>query len=198
MFLSKLQTKFLNPQNIGKCADENGVARNASVVCGASLRIGLQINEQTQIIENAKFNALGCSCLISFAETLCDCIKGKNVKEVLEEFSAKSQGRKENLIENEIGDFPENRRHCLTLCFETFTSAINDFKAQKLESWNGDEVLICTCFGVSEREIEKAITENFCETVDEVTNICNAGGGCGSCQPLIEEIIENNRQESNN
>jgi NAD(P)H-nitrite reductase large subunit len=29
-------------------------------------------------------------------------------------------------------------------------------------------------------------------TVADVTRICNAGGGCGSCHQLIQEILETN------
>jgi NifU-like protein len=73
---------------------------------------------------------------------------------------------------------------------ETLQAAINDYRAARLETWNGDEALICTCFGVSETTIERAIVKNVLTTVEEVTETCNAGGGCGSCQPLIMEILD--------
>jgi len=56
--------------------------------------------------------------------------------------------------------------------------------------WNGDEALICTCFCVSERVIETEIAEKGLATVSEVIRACNAGGGCGSCHPLIQELLE--------
>ena len=39
-------------------------------------------------------------------------------------------------------------------------------------------------------EIEKVITEHDLTTVEEVTNYCKAGGGCGGCHGQIEKIIE--------
>ena len=49
--------------------------------------------------------------------------------------------------------------------------------------------VVCTCFGVTENEIERVIHENNLTTVDEVTNYCKAGGGCGGCKGEIEKII---------
>jgi len=43
---------------------------------------------------------------------------------------------------------------------------------------------------VSERTIESEIKKRGLTSVREVTKACNAGGGCGSCQPLIVEILE--------
>jgi NAD(P)H-nitrite reductase large subunit len=65
-----------------------------------------------------------------------------------------------------------------------------DFRAFQIEEWSGEKALICTCFGVSEETIENLVKENSLETIEEVTAACNAGGGCGSCQPLIQEIID--------
>ena len=64
------------------------------------------------------------------------------------------------------------------------------YRQTTLEEWAGEEVLICTCFGVSEKTIERVIQTCSLHTVKEVTRACNAGGGCGSCHPLIEDILE--------
>ena len=50
--------------------------------------------------------------------------------------------------------------------------------------------VVCNCFGVTDKEIERVITENDLRTVEEVTNYCKAGGGCGGCRGEIEKIIE--------
>jgi NifU-like protein len=43
---------------------------------------------------------------------------------------------------------------------------------------------------VTEAEIKKVVLENDLTTVDEVTNYCKAGGGCGGCKQRIAELIE--------
>jgi len=49
--------------------------------------------------------------------------------------------------------------------------------------------VVCECFGVTDREIERAIRENNLTSVEEVTNYTKAGGGCGGCHEAIQEII---------
>ena len=39
--------------------------------------------------------------------------------------------------------------------------------------------IVCECFGVTDREIERVIRENNLKTREEVTNYTKAGGGCG-------------------
>ena len=53
-----------------------------------------------------------------------------------------------------------------------------------------EDKVVCECFGVTEKEIERAIRENRLATVEEVTNYTKAGGGCGNCHPAIQEIID--------
>lgn len=49
-------------------------------------------------------------------------------------------------------------------------------------------MIVCLCEGVSCREIESAAQKGAC-SVEEVTLICSAGQGCGSCHEQILEII---------
>ena len=70
--------------------------------------------------------------------------------------------------------------------------AIREYSNAAREDWAGDEALICTCFFVSERTIEREIQTRGLTTVAEVTQACNAGGGCGSCHQLIQEILATN------
>jgi NifU-like protein len=86
-------------------------------------------------------------------------------------------------------DVPEERRHCIKMCREALQSALESYRSLVLEEWSGDEALICTCFGVSETTIEHAVEAGALQTIEEVTKSCSAGGGCGSCHPLIEEIL---------
>ena len=50
--------------------------------------------------------------------------------------------------------------------------------------------IVCTCFGVTDKEIERVIRENNLTTVEQVTNYTKAGGGCGGCKGQIQEIID--------
>jgi len=58
------------------------------------------------------------------------------------------------------------------------------------EELKGSGETVCYCFDVPDTVIRKVISENGCTEVEEVTEICDAGGGCTSCHPDIEELID--------
>ncbi|MGI8555212.1 MAG: iron-sulfur cluster assembly scaffold protein [Pyrinomonadaceae bacterium] len=184
--------KFHAPKYVGRAKSANAVGTNATFVCGAVLRFTLTIDKESKKITDAKFQTDGCGFLIAAAEVLAEKISGKNLAALhgLDESILMEQ------IENELGDFPSGRKHCLKLASETLHSAFNDFRAAQIEEWAGEKALICTCFGVAEERIEKLVAENSLRTVEAVTDACNAGGGCGSCRILIQEIIDSQEQEA--
>jgi len=187
----KVGEKFNSARNAGKAAGANAVGVNATFVCGAVLRFTLRIEKQTKEIQAAKFKTNGCGYLIAAAETLTEKIVGKRLTDI-------HRFEKENLaseIESAVGKFSAHRMHCLEIAIETLQSALADFRALQIEEFAGERALICTCFGVSEETIENLIAEKSLVSVEEVTDACNAGGGCGSCQPLIREIIDVARRE---
>ena len=81
---------------------------------------------------------------------------------------------------------------CASLARDALLDAIREYSNAARDDWAGDEALICTCFFVSERTIEREIQTRGLTTVAEVTGACNAGGGCGSCHQLIQEILATN------
>ena len=180
-FPESISKHFNNPQNGGEAVSFNCDAANASFICGSAIRFSLRI--EGQIIEEIRFKTNGCGFLVAAADRLADLVKGKNLA------SLHGLDRIESEIERELGEFPAERRHCLALSIETLRRALADFRKTLLDEFKGEIALICTCFGVSEGEVEKLVSEN-CQTVEEVSAKCNAGAGCGSCQPLIQEIID--------
>jgi NifU-like protein len=49
--------------------------------------------------------------------------------------------------------------------------------------------LVCKCFRVSETEIRAVLAENEISEVEQVSELCKAGRGCGRCHEQIEELI---------
>ena len=58
-----------------------------------------------------------------------------------------------------------------------------------------EEELICTCFQVTEKEIRNCIAEYETTEIDEVTNICEAGGNCQTCHILIQLFIDQHQED---
>ncbi|CAN5503493.1 hypothetical protein BH24ACT4_BH24ACT4_07520 [soil metagenome] len=50
-------------------------------------------------------------------------------------------------------------------------------------------VLVCHCLAVNDRQIEAAALCGAASVRDSV-GACGAGGVCGGCRPVIEEILE--------
>ncbi len=185
----KIGEKFRSPRRAGRAAGANAVGTEASFVCGAAARFTLRIERETKEILEARYQTNGCGFLIAAAEKLAEKLAGGK----LTELHGLDHAELQREIENEIGEFPSSRRHCADLCLDALQAALADFRAAQLEEFTGEKALVCTCFGVSEETIERAVNENSLETVEEVIDACRAGGGCGSCQPLIQDILENAR-----
>jgi NifU-like protein len=174
---------FFNPRNVGEAGEPRFIGRSGSFQCGAILRVSLHIDESQRITE-AKFKAAGCSVLVAAASLLIDEVIGKTTGE-----GAAAAQHLDQLAEK-LGTLPADRNECVLLACEALVSAIRSYSDSARDEWDGDEALICTCFCVSERTIEREIQENGLRTIAQVTAACSAGGGCRSCYPLIEDILE--------
>ena len=177
---------FFNPQHVGDASEPSFTGRSASFNCGATLRISLQIDESQRIVE-AKFKAAGCSVMVASAELLTEQVLGMTTGE------AATLGQQVGLIAAQLGQVDPQRMDCPGMACDALLKAIQEYSDAVRESWEGDQALICTCFGVSEKTIEREIRVNGLSTIAEVTRACNAGAGCRSCYPLIEDILEDCR-----
>ncbi|UTI65293.1 nitrite reductase large subunit NirB [Paraconexibacter antarcticus] len=56
-----------------------------------------------------------------------------------------------------------------------------------------DAAQICNCNGVCKGDILKAITDGDLGSTQEVVSVTRAGAGCGSCKPLVTELLAHAR-----
>jgi len=49
-------------------------------------------------------------------------------------------------------------------------------------------MIVCHCKAITDRDIRKTILEGA-STCSDVERLCQAGTECGSCRPLIEQIV---------
>jgi nitrogen fixation NifU-like protein len=90
--------------------------------CGDVMRLQIKVNEQTRLIEDAKFKTFGCGSAIASSSLATEWIKGKTVDEAL--------GIKNTDIVNELS-LPPVKIHCSVLAEDAIHAAINDYKAKK-------------------------------------------------------------------
>lgn len=182
VYQGQVRKHFLSPRNIGEVAEADAVGDVGSLQCGSVVRFTLRIDPASQRITEAKFKAAGCGVLVACASFLTERLQELTIGEA-------ARLSEEDLI-NAIGVVEPAKRQCITLCVEALYEAALDYRSKTLEEWTGEEALICTCFGISEKTIEREISTRSLNSIEQVTRACNAGAGCRSCHPLIEDILD--------
>ena len=184
-YTDKVKEHFLNPRNVGEVENPDGVAEVGSIACGDALKLSFKLDEHKRIQE-AKFKTFGCASAIASSSALTEMIKGMTLEE------AKKVTNKD--IAAFLGGLPDEKMHCSVMGKEALEKAIENY--QGAPTTEPGAKIVCECFGVTDREIERAIRENNLTTVEEVTNYTKAGGGCGRCHEDIQAIIERVRAEA--
>lgn len=180
-YTDKLKDHFFNPRNVGEIEDPDGIGEVGSLACGDALKLTFKLDENGKI-KDAKFKTFGCASAIAASSVLTEMIKGLTLDE-----AAKVTNKD---IADDLGGLPEQKMHCSVMGREALEAAIENYQCGGRKKHELEGNVICTCFGVTDKEIEKVIRENNLTTVEEVTNYCKAGGGCGGCQAEIEKMIE--------
>jgi len=183
-YTEKVKDHFLNPRNVGEIEDADGAGEVGSLACGDALRLSFKLDEHKRI-KDAKFKTFGCASAIASSSALTEIIKGMTLEE-----AARVTNQD---IASYLGGLPVEKMHCSVMGREALEAAIANYRGQKVEK--EDFEVVCNCFGVTDREIIKAIRENDLKTVEQVTYYTKAGGGCGQCHPKIEALIEKVRKE---
>ena len=172
---------FLRPHNVGPLEGANAIGEVGSLTCGDALKLYLKINDQ-HIIEDASFETFGCASAIASSSVLTDMVKGMSVEDALK-ITNKD-------ITNALGGLPKQKMHCSVMGQEALEAAIRQWKGEPPVPHAHEEgKLVCKCFGITDAQIIRAITENGLKTVEEITNYTKAGGACGECLDEIAEIL---------
>ncbi len=181
-YTDKVMDHFFHPRNVGEVENPDGVGEVGSLACGDALKLTFKLDKKGKI-EDAKFKTFGCASAIASSSVLTELIKGKTLDE-----AAKVTNKD---IADYLGGLPEQKMHCSVMGREALEAAIENYRTGGHKKHELEGNIVCTCFGVTDKEIERVIRENNLTTVEDVTNYCKAGGGCGGCKGEIEKIIEN-------
>lgn len=176
----------LSPEHVSKTKDQAAVGTDVNFACGCFVRIFLEIDEDEQVVRTAGFSSNGCGYMIAAAEVFASILEGK----YLSDLHGLERTGFEEAVEMQTGKIEKARTPCLEAVYNATRSAFADHRSRVLDEFQGEKALVCTCFGVAEETIETFIAENSPRTADEVTENCRAGGGCGSCRMLIQEMID--------
>ena len=146
----------------------------------------MRVDMGAKTVSDVRFRSNGCGYMIATSDLLADLVKGLQLGELHgldnEDLSLK--------IDTALDVVSSKRRQCVDVCIEALRLVFADFRSRQIEEFRGENALVCTCFGVTEETIETYLNQQSIKTVEDVTNVCNAGGGCGSCRMLIQEMID--------
>ena len=183
-YTENVMDHFRNPRNVGKIEEADGVGEVGSLACGDALKLMFKLGPDKRI-SDAKFQTFGCASAIASSSALTEIIKGMSIEEA--ETVTNQQ------IADYLGGLPDQKMHCSVMGREALEVAIENYRTGKSSKVILEGEVICKCFGVTRKEIEGVVRDNNLHTVEEVTNHCKAGGGCGNCKPELEDIILNVR-----
>ena len=162
----------------------------ADFECGASAKFGVDVDSANKTLREVRFTSNGCGFMVAAAESIARSTCSKKLTDL--------HGTKdlEVQIAESFGGALSDRAHCVRVALEAFRSALAAYRSNAVEEFKGEKALICTCFGVDEETIIGVIESNGATVVSDVSAVCNAGSGCGSCQMLIHELIDIHARES--
>lgn len=174
---------YRNPRNVGRIDDADVIGEAGSLACGDSLKLFLKIDNG--IVTDAKFQTFGCGSAVASSSILTEMIIGKPLDEV-RKITNKD-------IAEMLGGLPPEKMHCSVMGHEALEDAMQKYFNEKTSNTNVK--IICKCFDVTDAQIRHAIEENNLKTLDEVTYYTKAGGACGMCKSLIQNILDESNKE---
>ena len=124
-YSDKVVDHYNNPRNVGsmdKSRTDVGTGMVGAPECGDVMKLQIQVNSATGIIEDAKFKTFGCGSAIASSSLATEWLKGKSVDEALE--------IKNTDIVNELA-LPPVKIHCSVLTEDAIKAAINDYKTKQ-------------------------------------------------------------------
>lgn len=127
-YSDKVLDHYENPRNVGSF-DKNdpnvGTGLVGAPACGDVLKLQIQVNPESGIIEDAKFKTYGCGSAIASSSLVTELIKGKTLDE--------ANQIKNTQIAEELS-LPPVKIHCSILAEDAIKSAIKNYKDKHASS----------------------------------------------------------------
>ena len=127
-YSDKVVDHYNNPRNVGsfkKDEEDVGTGLVGAPECGDVMKLQIRVDDDSGVIEDAKFKTFGCGSAIASSSLATEWVKGKTVDEAL--------AIKNTDIVKELS-LPPVKIHCSVLAEDAIKAAISDWKAKHPES----------------------------------------------------------------
>nr|WP_320025874.1 iron-sulfur cluster assembly scaffold protein [uncultured Acetobacterium sp.] len=111
---------FKNPRNTGRIENPDGKATEGSPACGDMVSLYLNVDPETKVITDIKFESYGCASNIATGSIITELAKGKTIEE------AKKITWQD--ASEALGGLPKIKAHCSVLAVEVLRSAIQNYE----------------------------------------------------------------------
>ncbi len=116
-YSEKVMEHFVNPHNVGKIEDADGVGEVGNAKCGDIMKMYLKI--ENDIITDVKFNTYGCASAIATSSIATDMIKGQPLSEALKLTN--------KAVVEALDGLPAVKIHCSVLAEQAIKAAVKDY-----------------------------------------------------------------------
>ncbi len=116
-YSEKVMEHFVNPHNVGKLDDADGVGEVGNAKCGDIMKMYLKI--ENDIITDVKFNTYGCASAIATSSIATDMIKGQPLSEALKLTN--------KAVVEALDGLPAVKIHCSVLAEQAIKAAVKDY-----------------------------------------------------------------------
>ncbi|PYS01673.1 MAG: Fe-S cluster assembly scaffold IscU [Acidobacteria bacterium] len=121
-YSDKVIDHYNNPRNVGSLSKEDpnvGTGLVGAPECGDVMKLQIKVNEESGVIEDAKFKTFGCGSAIASSSLATEWVKGKTLAEAL--------AIKNTDIVKELS-LPPVKIHCSVLAEDAIKAAVTDWK----------------------------------------------------------------------
>lgn len=137
-YSEKVIDHYEHPRNVGnfgsvkevKQRKDVGVGLVGAPECGDVMQLQIKVNQETGVIEDARFKCFGCGSAIASSSLATEWLKGRTIDEGL-------QIKNTDIVE-ELS-LPPVKIHCSVLAEDAIRSAINDYKTKNGLDNNGTQ-----------------------------------------------------------
>jgi Fe-S cluster assembly scaffold IscU len=127
-YSDKVIDHYNNPRNVGALPKEDpnvGTGLVGAPECGDVMKLQIKVNEESGVIEDAKFKTFGCGSAIASSSLATEWVKGKTLTEAL--------AIKNTDIVKELS-LPPVKIHCSVLAEDAIKAAVTDWKKKHDDS----------------------------------------------------------------